>query len=344
MQGKGWARSRVVGVVALLTITISFHAGCSQALSFDPKKLESSSQLWSGYHPNINVLATSFEDSTPTNITALVGDSAFLPCTVFHLGDRSVTWMRKRDLHILTAGIYTYSADERFMVLHPENSNDWTLHIKFATLRDSGVYECQVNSDPKISRTVYLNVIENQLDDPGPYGVAVTDTRFPDYKFDYDERLRMYKKTKRTKVPVVLIEGLQERHIQRGSILGITCVVRHAPQEAPENILWFHGALSIDYDSPRGGVSIQTEKSLTKTVSKLMLSAVDQSDTGEYSCSPTALEPAEITVHVQDGQIQQPVKQGLGFSKAPRSAASWSFLLLLAILIQLHTNEWSLFD
>ncbi|MPC91778.1 hypothetical protein E2C01_086836 [Portunus trituberculatus] len=58
-------------------------------------------------------------------------------------------------------------------------------------------------------------------------------------------------------VPVVLIEGLQERHIQRGSILGITCVVRHAPQEAPENILWFHGALSIDYDSPRGGVSIQ---------------------------------------------------------------------------------------
>ncbi|MPC92952.1 hypothetical protein E2C01_088065 [Portunus trituberculatus] len=31
-----------------------------------------------------------------------------------------------------------------------------------------------------------------------------------------------------------------------------------------------------------------------------MLSAVDQSDTGEYSCSPTALEPAEITVHVQD--------------------------------------------
>ncbi|KAK8380977.1 hypothetical protein O3P69_008119 [Scylla paramamosain] len=290
-------------------------------LSFDPKKLESSSQLWSGYHPNINVLTTSFEDSTPTNITALVGDSAFLPCTVFHLGDRSVTWMRKRDLHILTAGIYTYSADERFMVLHPENSNDWTLHIKFATLRDSGVYECQVNSDPKISRTVFLNVIENQLDDPGPYGIAVTDT-----------------------LPVVLIEGPQERHIQRGSILGITCVVRHAPQEAPENILWFHGALSIDYDSPRGGVSIQTEKSLTKTVSKLMLSAVDQSDTGEYSCSPTALEPAEITVHVQDGQIQQPVKQGLGFSKAPRCAASYSILLLLATLIQLYTSEWSLLD
>ena len=27
-----------------------------------------------------------------------------------------VTWMRKRDLHILTSGPITYSADERFQV------------------------------------------------------------------------------------------------------------------------------------------------------------------------------------------------------------------------------------
>lgn len=44
------------------------------------------------------------------------------------------------------------------------------------------------------------------------------------------------------------------------------------------------------------------------------------------------------------GQIQQPVKQGLGFSKAPRCVASWSFLLLLAILIQLSASERSLLD
>lgn len=205
-------------------------------------------------------------------------------------------------------------------VLHPENSNDWTLHIRFVTLRDAGVYECQVNSDPKISRRVILNVIENQLDDPGPYGVAVTDT-----------------------LPVVMIDGLEERHIQRGSILSITCVVRHPPKEAPEHVLWFHGATNIDYDSPRGGVSIQTKKSSRKTVSKLMLSAVDQSDTGAYSCSPTALQPAEVTVHVQDGQIQQPVKQGLGYNEAPRGAASSTSLVLLAIVTQLCNINWNLF-
>ncbi|ROT76630.1 hypothetical protein C7M84_004779, partial [Penaeus vannamei] len=84
-------------------------------LSFDSKKLESSSQLW--WNPR-EVLSPSYED-TPQNVTALVGDSAFLPCTVSHLGDRSVTWMRQRDLHILTAGVYTYSADERFRVSPP---------------------------------------------------------------------------------------------------------------------------------------------------------------------------------------------------------------------------------
>lgn len=320
MQSVRWSHVRLrAGLVLLITFSVCVSRFC-EALSFDLKRLESSSQLWAGYHPSVKILSTSFEDSTPQNVSTLVGESAFLPCTVYHLGDRSVTWMRKRDLHILTAGIYTYSADERFVVLHPENSNDWTLHIRFVTLRDAGVYECQVNSDPKISRRVILNVIENQLDDPGPYGVAVTDT-----------------------LPVVMIDGLEERHIQRGSILSITCVVRHPPKEAPEHVLWFHGATNIDYDSPRGGVSIQTKKSSRKTVSKLMLSAVDQSDTGAYSCSPTALQPAEVTVHVQDGQIQQPVKQGLGYNEAPRVAASSTSLVLLAIVTQLCNSNWNLF-
>ncbi|XP_069956931.1 zwei Ig domain protein zig-8-like [Cherax quadricarinatus] len=279
--------------------------GDEGAVSFDSVKLESSSHLWSGYP---HILTPSFQD-TAHNITALVGDSAFLPCTVSHLGDRSVTWMRKRDLHILTAGIYTYSADERYQVLHPENSNDWTLHIRFTNKRDAGVYECQVNSDPKVSRKVTLTIEEHrQLDDPLHYGTATTDTN---------------------PQPRMMIEGPRERHIQTGSILAVMCVVRHSPHSPPDHILWFHGATNIDYDSSRGGVSIQTEKSPRKTVSKLMLSAVEQADTGEYTCSPTDLQPAVVTVHVQDGQIQQPVKQGPGRS----TASTTSFLSTVPTLV-----------
>nr|XP_053649043.1 uncharacterized protein LOC128700117 [Cherax quadricarinatus] len=112
------------------------------------------------------------------------------------------------------------------------------------------------------------------------------------------------------------------------------CVVRHSPHSPPDHILWFHGATNIDYDSSRGGVSIQTEKSPRKTVSKLMLSAVEQADTGEYTCSPTDLQPAVVTVHVQDGtekvgQIQQPVKQGPGRS----TASTTSFLSTVPTLV-----------
>lgn len=70
-----------------------------------------------------------------------------------------VSWIRKRDLHILTAGILTYTSDQRFQVIRPDKSDNWTLQIKFPQLRDSGVYECQVNTEPKMSLPFRLNVI-----------------------------------------------------------------------------------------------------------------------------------------------------------------------------------------
>lgn len=56
-----------------------------------------------------------------------------------------VSWMRKRDLHILTSDIYTYTGDQRFSIVHPPDTDEWDLKIEFAQQRDSGIYECQVN-------------------------------------------------------------------------------------------------------------------------------------------------------------------------------------------------------
>lgn len=77
----------------------------------------------------------------------------------FALCASQVSWMRKRDLHILTAGVLTYTSDQRFQVIHPENSDNWTLLIKFAQPRDAGIYECQVNTEPKMSLAFQLNVV-----------------------------------------------------------------------------------------------------------------------------------------------------------------------------------------
>uniref|UniRef100_A0A182LYD1 Ig-like domain-containing protein n=1 Tax=Anopheles culicifacies TaxID=139723 RepID=A0A182LYD1_9DIPT len=84
-----------------------------------------------------------FDNSTKREVTATVGQSALLHCRVRNLGDRAVSWIRKRDLHILTVGILTYTNDQRFQSLHTEGSDEWTLRITSPQPRDSGTYECQ---------------------------------------------------------------------------------------------------------------------------------------------------------------------------------------------------------
>lgn len=54
-------------------------------------------------------------------------------------------------------------------VIRADRSDRWTLQIKFPQLRDSGIYECQVNTEPKMSLAFRLNVV-------GEY--FVTDNKF----------------------------------------------------------------------------------------------------------------------------------------------------------------------
>lgn len=70
-----------------------------------------------------------------------------------------VSWIRKRDLHILTVGILTYTNDQRFQSLHTEGSDEWTLRITSPQPRDSGTYECQVSTEPKISQGFRLSIV-----------------------------------------------------------------------------------------------------------------------------------------------------------------------------------------
>lgn len=70
-----------------------------------------------------------------------------------------VSWIRKGDLHILTVGILTYTNDQRFQTLHSDGTDEWTLRITPTQVHDSGTYECQVSTEPKISLGFKLNVV-----------------------------------------------------------------------------------------------------------------------------------------------------------------------------------------
>nr|KAF7435521.1 hypothetical protein H0235_003712 [Vespula pensylvanica] len=67
---------------------------------------------------------------------------------------RRISWIRRRDFHVLTSSTFTYTNDERFQVLHAEGSDDWTLQIKYVQERDNGTYECQ----GKVSRDALSRV------------------------------------------------------------------------------------------------------------------------------------------------------------------------------------------
>ncbi|GFG32046.1 hypothetical protein Cfor_06837, partial [Coptotermes formosanus] len=84
-----------------------------------------------------------FDNNLITNVTAQLGGTAFLHCRVRNLGERPVSWIRRRDWHILTSGLFTYTNDERFQVVHTEGGDDWNLQIKYVQKRDNGTYECQ---------------------------------------------------------------------------------------------------------------------------------------------------------------------------------------------------------
>lgn len=70
-----------------------------------------------------------------------------------------VSWIRKRDLHILTIGIITYTNDQRYQALHTDGSDEWILRIRSAQMRDSGTYECQVSTETKISQAFRFTVV-----------------------------------------------------------------------------------------------------------------------------------------------------------------------------------------
>lgn len=63
----------------------------------------------------------------------------------------------------------------------------------------------------------------------------------------------------------------------------------------------FSRVQEINYDSPRGGVSVITEKG-DITTSYLLIQRAKTSDSGKYTCSPSTANPITVNVHVLNGE------------------------------------------
>uniref|UniRef100_A0A1B0GEJ8 Ig-like domain-containing protein n=2 Tax=Glossina TaxID=44049 RepID=A0A1B0GEJ8_GLOMM len=225
-----------------------------------------------------------FDEMNTTNVTAVEEETAVLKCRVKNKGNRTVSWMRKRDLHILTTNIYTYTGDQRFAVVHPPGSDDWDLKVEYAQQRDTGIYECQVNTEPKINLAVVLEVTAARAK----------------------------------------ILGSTEIHVKRDSTIALACSVNiHAP-----SVIWYQGSSIVDFDSLRGGISLETEKTDTGTTSRLMLTRASLRDSGNYTCMPTGAIPASVRVHVLTGEQPAAMQTSKGLHVARTKLAIVTICLL----------------
>jgi len=220
------------------------------------------------------------------NVTGVLGKTAHLNCRVKNVGNKTVSWLRHDDTHLLTIGRLTYTSDMRFKAIHKLYSEDYLLQIKPTTHRDSGKYACQISTTPPNSHIVTLTIAE----------------------------------------PKTAILGGPDIHLKEGSTMNLTCIITDSP-EPPSYIFWRHDDAIISYDSPRGGVSVITEKG-DVTASFLVVQHAKPTDSGIYSCSPSLGETVSVNVHVLRGEYIA----RLGTNEAP-AAKILGFVILMSSLL-----------
>ncbi|XP_037040538.1 zwei Ig domain protein zig-8 isoform X1 [Bradysia coprophila] len=209
-----------------------------------------------------------FDFDVQRNVTVTVGQTGFLHCRVERLGDKDVSWIRKRDLHILTAGVTVYTSDQRFQVNRPKNSSIWTLQIKYPQIRDGGVYECQINTEPKMSLSYTLNIIELKANINGP----------PDL------------------------------YVKSGSDINLLCKISQGPHELGNifwykgnEIVDMVGHENEIYSKTTQRITEDTDWA-DGLISRLKIRRATPNDSGNYSCVPTIAKPTSVYVHVIIGE------------------------------------------
>lgn len=251
------------------------------------------------YWPFAGHAAPSFDPATPRNVTTQLGQTVYLNCIVNNLGDKTVTWIRRKDLHVLTVGLDTYVQDPRFQAIHLERSNDWALQIRYAQLNDQGLYECQVSSDPKMSLFVRLRVLVARAE---------------------------------------IVGGSSgQLFLKTGSTINLTCEISQSP-EPPVFVFWYHNERMINYDEAAKSHILVRKAGRNAAVSRLLVHDAVPSDSGNYTCGPSNADATSVAVFVLNGEKPAAIQHDATPPSTARPAVCVSdVVVLLAVLVALRT-------
>jgi len=245
------------------------------------------------------------------NITVTLGETAYLPCRVKNLNDYTVSWLRARDVKVLSVGSMAFSSDSRIGVVQVARprltAEDWNLAIQNTSKADDGMYECQVNTRQKINYKVFLTVESV----PDPANTAQKDSPYyeviqpvPLYEQTHSLMKKHHKKIDKEGFSMFLhdngcicpkpesltevgevsvrVTGGPVFYAQEGGSVELQCEVSGLVRP-PHSLLWRHEEQVI---SPRTwqGTSLETVRQWPVSLSSLYISSLELSHTGNYSC------------------------------------------------------------
>ncbi|XP_045600804.1 fibroblast growth factor receptor 1 [Procambarus clarkii] len=199
-----------------------------------------------------------FAPDTPTCVTAAVGAPAHVPCKARNLGSKSVSWIRHRDLHVLTVSSFTFTNDERFSAHRDPATGDWVLVLRRPLPSDSGFYECSISTKPVTTISVKLDVV----------------------------------------VPTAELLGDGEVYLDRGSTLNLTCVVHFSPTPPEFILWYHRDKLVNYGSREGREIKVATVHKGDTTRSSLLVHNATVWDSGRYSCKPSNAQKISIDVHV----------------------------------------------
>ncbi|CAH0401506.1 unnamed protein product [Chilo suppressalis] len=248
-------------------------------------------ELWYGSLEGLHVVREPTINNTQEDVLAQLGSLAFLHCPVRNLGERGVSWVRRRDWHIISSGVLMYTNDERFQVLHSEGSDDWILQIKYVQKRDNGTYECQVSTaSGTLSRLVHLHIA----------------------------------------VPEAFILGADEHHVDAGSTINLVCIIEKSPVP-PQYVFWYHNARMINYDASRGVTVVTEPGPKTQSTLAIRAAAPAHSGNYTCCAANTEPAHIYVYVSEGSDKMAATLSRNMSGTLRAHTAVVWACALTLAL-------------
>ncbi|ENN81351.1 hypothetical protein YQE_02241, partial [Dendroctonus ponderosae] len=238
-----------------------------------------------------------FADNSRRNIEAIEGQTVVIPCTVRNL-DRGkvVSWIRTKDILILTSGPHTFASDFRFEVIHSEkNVEFWGLRIRGVKEDDAGQYECQVNSEPKMSLAYQLTVSGKKEESLKKLEILLDVLALGEAE-DSSKWLGFAK-----------VQEPKEAYVQHASAFSISCeIFPMFTRNVNMDVWWLHDDTQILSDTKESRISIKTSFNKENNIIHSILSFdyVTWQDFGLYTCLQPSVRKDSLKLVIVEASFQ----------------------------------------